>query len=94
MLFQCKKGQDSDLKLKLNGETIPRVSSAKFLGTWVDDQLSWKEHLCKLCTKLNVKLGLLYKSKNLLPSHAKRLLYYAQFQSILTYAMIIWGTDA
>ena len=91
MLFRCKNTHDIDFELTLNGETIPRVSSTKFLGTWIDDQLTWKEHLSKLCTKLNVKLGLLYRSKNLLTSHSKRLLYYAQFHSILSYAMIVWG---
>ena len=91
MLFQAKKTDDIKLELKLNEEKIPRVSSTKFLGTWIDDQLTWKEHLSKLCTKLNVKLGLLYRSKNLLTLHSKKLLYYAQFHSILNYAMIIWG---
>ena len=91
MLFRCKNTHEVDFELKLNGETIPRVSSTKFLGTWIDDQLSWREHLSKLYTKLNVKLGLLYRSKNLLTSHSKRLLYYAQFHSILSYAMIVWG---
>ena len=91
MLFRAKKGDDLEFELKLNGETIPRVTSTKFLGTWIDDQLSWKEHLSKLCTRLNVKLGLLYKIKNLLTTHSKKLLYYAQFHSILSYAMIVWG---
>ena len=91
MLFRAKKDDDFAFDLKLNGVMIPRVTSTKFLGTWIDDQLSWKEHLSKLCTRLNAKLGLLYKSKNLLTVHSKKLLYFAQFHSILSYAMIVWG---
>ena len=81
----------SDIKLDLNGVTIPRGKVVKFLGTWIDEDLNWGEHITKLCLKLGMKLGLLQRSKNFLPAHAMKTLYYAQFHSILTYAMTAWG---
>ena len=79
-------------KLELSGVTIPRGKAVKFLGTWIDEDLNWGEHITKLCLKLGMKLGLLYRSKNFLPVHAMKTLYYAQFHSILTYAMSAWGS--
>ena len=64
----------------------------KFLGTWIDENLNWSEHIMKLCFKLSTKLGLLHRSKNFLSVHAMKTLYYAQFYSILTYAMTAWGS--
>ena len=82
----------SDFKLELGGVTIPRGKVVKFLGTWIDEDLSWGEHITKLSLKLGMKLGLLHRSKNFLPVHAMKTLYYAQFHSILTYAMSAWGS--
>ena len=91
MKFPCKTSKTHDLKLELNGVTIPRVRSTKFLGTWIDDLLSWKVHVSNILTKLNMKLGLMYRSKNFLNRHAMRILYFAQFQSVLTYSCMVWG---
>ena len=91
MKFLGRSSKESELKLELNGVTIPRVKSTKFLGTWVDELLSWKVHVSNTITKLNMKLGLMYRSKNFLTKHAMRILYFAQFQSVLTYACVVWG---
>ena len=92
MKFPCRVDKKThDLKLELNGVIIPRMKSTKFLGTWIDDLLSWKVHVSNIITKLNLKLGLMYRSKNFLNRHAMRILYFAQFQSVLTYACVVWG---
>ena len=70
MKFHRKNCQTSNLNLELNGVTIPRVQSTKFLGTWIDDTLTWKCHISNTVTKLNTKLGLLYQSKHFLTTHA------------------------
>ena len=45
----------------------------------------------QLMTKLKRNLGLLRNSKNFLPKHGMKLLYYAQFYSHLSYGILIWG---
>ena len=89
MKFHGKNRQATNLDLKLNGVTIPRVTSMKFLGTWIDDTLTWKIHISNTITKLNTKLGLLYRSKHFLSSHAMRVLYFAQFQSVVSYSSVV-----
>ena len=92
MYLIFNKNNFNDIKLELNGVTIPRGKVVKFLGTWIDEDLNWSKHITKLCIKLGMKLGLLHRSKKFLPTHAMKTLYYAQFHSILTYAMTAWGS--
>ena len=73
-----------DVKLKSSDVT-------KFLGVWIDSCLNWNEHLKQLMIKLKRNLGLLKNSKNFLPKHGMKLLYYAQFNSHLSYGISIWG---
>ena len=63
----------------------------KFLRVWIDSCLSWNEHLKQLMIKLKRNLGFLKNSKNVLPKHGMKLLYYAQFYSHLSYGISIWG---
>ena len=86
-----RKGQRSINQLKLGDSLINRVSSTKFLGTWVDDQLNWKTHMSRLLSRLKCGLGMLQRSSDLLSRKAKKLLYYGQVHSHLCYGLGVWG---
>ena len=68
------------------------MRSAKLLGTWIDDRLTWKTHVKNLMTKLRCGIGMLQRSQNLLTCKAKKLLYFGQLHSNLCYCLSIWGT--
>ena len=91
MLFSPKPGRS--FPLVVNGIKIPQVSETKFLGVWIDERLTWKTHIGKLEGKLKRNLGLLKRSKNLLPISAKRIVYYAHIYSHLTYCILLWGSN-
>ena len=59
---------------------------------WLDDRLSWDTHVTKLLMKLKCGLGMLRRSKHLLTSSAKRLLYFGQIHSNLCYCLGVWGS--
>ena len=89
MIFSKKNHNDIDLKL---GDTkLPKVTTTKFLGMWIDQNLNWNEHLCKLKTKIKRNLTLLKIGKKYLNTHTKKMLYYAQIYSHLSYGLILWG---
>ena len=92
LLFQGHKQQLTKFQIVLNGVEIPRVSHAKFLGTWIDDRLNWEMHANKILTKVKCAIGMLRRSKQVLSSNAKRLLYFGQIHSHLSYCLAIWGT--
>ena len=90
LLFEGSKTTRTKFSLSLNGLEIPRVSHAKFLGTWLDDKLSWDIHVSKLMLKCG--LGMLKRSRTLLISSAKGLMYYRQIHSNLCYCLGMWGS--
>ena len=57
---------NSTLDLQLNRTTIGQVTSQKLLGVTLDEELSFREHVEKLCKKLSKKIGLLKKVRSYL----------------------------
>ena len=92
ILFGQKNGQKENLNARLGDENIPQVKSTKFLGIWIDDALSWNEHVTKTILKLKSRLNLLQVGKNFLSKHALRILYFAQIHSVLAYGIAMWGS--
>ena len=92
--FPHSKTEKIMLDLSLNGVTLPKTTSTKFLGTWIDDKLIWKEHLIQLTRKLTSRLGMLKCCKCFLTVHAMKTLYYAQINSIIAYGIAMWGPMA
>ena len=92
LLYHNQKQLVPHFKIKLNGVEIPRVKHAKLLGVWLDDKLKWDIHVNKLANKLKCSMGMLRCSKNLLSVKAKKLLYFGQIHSNLSYSICIWGT--
>ena len=89
MIFSRKDHTDIDLRLGDN--KLPKVTTTKFLGMWIDQNLNWNEHLSKLRTKVKRNLTLLKIGQKHLNTHTKKMLYYAQIYSHLSYGLILWG---
>ena len=57
--------QSRDLDILIDGKTVDQISHTnsdkpfKFLGIYIDETLSWRYHLQKVCT--NIKLKLYYQ---------------------------------
>ena len=77
--------------ITVNNITLPAVTHMKFLGVWIDNGLTWNHHLSELFFKLKRNCNLLKLGKNLLNTHAKKNVYYAQIFSHISYCMIIWA---
>ena len=43
---------------------IKREHVTKFLGVFIDENLSWKQHIEILSTKISKSIGILYKSRD------------------------------
>ena len=86
------KCREEKLDIHIGPDTIPQVTHTKFLGLWIDQTLTWKEHVSKLLLKLKAKLNLLHMGKHFLSTQALRILYFAQIHSNLTYGIGIWGS--
>ena len=77
--------------LSINGEPMKVTDSTKFLGVWIDINLNWKKHIEHMKNRLKSRLCLIRKGINMLTTHAKKILYHAQIESVLTYGLGTWG---
>ena len=78
-------------KLKINSETIEKVSEFNFLGLTIDEHLSWKPHVLKISNKISRTLGIMCRLKNFLPTHVLRILYNSLILPHLQYSILAWG---
>ena len=89
--FFSKNKQINIYTIKIDNISIKFVEHTKFLGIWLDRKLTLNEHISRVVQKLCKSLNLLRLGKNFLNIHTKRLIYFSQIQSHLTYGLSVWG---
>ena len=97
MIFQ-KKGIPKQLlkkiNLNINKNNIKQVTIFKYLGIYLDNKLTWQEHLQNLQTKLAKFTGIVYKIRNFAPRKVLMMLYNALVGSCLRYGIGAWGSSS
>ena len=63
---------------------IPSVTSLKFLGVVITDNLSWSSHIESTCLKAKKQLGLIHRHYHQAPRVARERLYKLRFSHTLT----------
>lgn len=74
----------------LNDAPLTQVSSYKYLGVHITDNLSWQTHVDHVTSNANRTLGYLRRNFSLAPSSLKLLLYKTLVRPKLEYASSIW----
>ena len=88
-LFQLKK-LNRKLSLCLSGQKIIPTIHTGYLGIFADEHFSWNQHLKTLKKKLSRANGLLAKVPYYVSPNLLRTLYFAIFESHLSYGCQIW----
>ena len=81
-------------KLSIDDTEVKEVSTFKFLGITVDQNLTWKNHVddfAKKCSR-TCSIGILYKVKQFLPESALLSLHYTLFLSHINYGITVWSS--
>ena len=55
---------------------LKRVSVVKFLGIFINENLSWKFHIDHVCNKISKSVGIISRARFVLPTNTKLSLYY------------------
>ena len=63
----------------------------KYSGIKIDENLNWKSHICNLAFKLNTVYSVLFKLRHFANSEILRSVYFAIFQSHVSYVCIAWA---
>ena len=92
LIFRPKRATKIDIteKMHIDGEEIEKVTSTRFLGIWIDDQLNFQKQYEVLHNKLNDTLKALRAVRSLLNYKSKLLIYHSLFQSHVNYCTIAY----
>ena len=91
MVLHLNRNCITELGLKLDNHILERKTTVKFLGLLIDDNLSWSSQLEHLSTMLSHDVALLKIASYHLPPECLLSLYYAFFNSHLTFGMEFWS---
>ena len=79
VLFRSTKKTVETLNIKIKGEQIQEKDYTKYLGTLIDNKLSWNCHIKHVNLKISKGIGILTKLRRYLSKVVLRTLYYALF---------------
>ena len=75
---------------QLHNHTLANVTSAKFLGVTIAQDLDWDLHVHNITTKANRTLGFLRRNLKVSNIRLKEIAYKAMVRPILEYACTVW----
>ena len=79
-------------ELKIADRAIERTHVIKFLGLLLDENITWKNHICSVEKKLAKNIGLLYRAKYFLDESSLKTMYFSCIHSYLNYANTAWAS--
>ena len=68
-----------------------KMLAVKILGVYIDNNLTWKDHVDNLCNEMSKLIGLLWRSQHLLPFSSRLLFYNSYILSKRDYCLPVWG---
>jgi hypothetical protein len=92
IFFHLKnKNVEENPHIIFKNEKIGYISALKFLGIHVSDSFSWRMQIQTLCTNLSKVCYIVKMLKNKVSFYVLRNIYFAKFQSLMRYGIILWG---
>ena len=85
-----QKKREGDLKIKLCGKRLCPTESVKYLGVKIDTNLTWQHHVNDFPIKLSRANALLFKIRKYISPKILRSIYFAIFDSHLSYCCLAW----
>ena len=79
------------LNFRISGQKLYTSKSVKYLGIHLDEHLNWDTQINSVLKKLRQNTGMLAKIRHYINSKTLLNIYYAIFNSHLTYGCQIWG---
>ena len=81
-------------KLVIENIYIKREHVTKFLGVFIAENLSWKQHIDIVSSKISKSIGILYKSRDVLNKQCLKQLYFSFLHSCVNNANIAWSSTS
>jgi hypothetical protein len=91
IIFTTKK-IDHNINIILNGQSLERIQSTKFLGVYIDEKLSWKQHIHYMQGKIAKAIGIINLCKKYFSENTLVNLYYSFVYPLFIYNLEVWGS--
>ena len=72
-------------------QCLEQVSCFKYLGIFIDSNLSWHEHIDYICDKVSENINIMTKIKHILGKQCLINIYYSLVYPYLIYGCLLWG---
>ena len=79
------------LDLRIAQTSLKRSSCIKYLGLYIDSNLSWKDHIDYVCKKVKRSISVLSKLRHFVTTTVLKTLYYSLVYPFLIYGITVWG---
>ena len=91
MLIDFRQSPPVPTPTLINGTAVEIVSQYKYLGTIIDNRLTFNDNTDYICNKANQRLFFLRKLRNFQVDRKLMKMFYSSFiESILTFALVAW----
>ena len=87
-----QKKINSNFQLTINNVPLRQDSCIKYLGIYIDSNLTCKSHIDYIAKKVKRSIGILSKLRYYVDNRIIINLYYALIYPFLIYGMIVWGS--
>ena len=89
--YMIISNQKNAFDIKIRESILTKVSTVKFLGVTLDENLTFKDHVNKVTSNISKSVGVMRRLHCQLPANVMVKLYYSLVYSHLTYALLAWG---
>ena len=90
IIFGIRRCIADDVSITMVKSPISRVKVTKFLGVNIDENLTWKNHICVVKSKLSKTIGIMYRASTFLNQSSLFTIYCSLFLPYMTYCLEIW----
>lgn len=93
IVFRASNSKEKPAEVSLNNQVNNTVENTKFLGIIIHEFLKWNTHINDLLRKLNRMIFAFRVVHKYINENVKKILYYANYESLLRYGIIFWGVS-
>jgi len=90
--FNSYNSTSSNIPIRMNNIDIESASVIKFLGVYLQNDLSWNIHINEKAKQVSKTIGCLSRLKNFFPKDTLLTIYRSLIEPHLTYSILAWGT--
>ncbi len=90
-MIVTNKKLTGSITVQINGQQLEECQTYKYLGVYIDKNISWKTHTEHVCTKLSRACGALAKTRHYVSEDVLKSIYYALLNSYIRYGLTTWG---